>query len=190
MRKVLIIFFFLGLVYILAPGPSSIDDFPPIPGSLKSDEPGDTVQVPNVAAYFSDYDRSQITKFYKESYRNSYFFGLVIPPVSLNYPPIAAYQYVRDLLQLSTFLEEYSYPLKGSLFVNGYEQIVMRKVKGLPPKEGPDQMQIKGQFFDSKTTIRYYPVDLFNSLVVYLGIWMLALSLYFLAQRIFREKLL
>ena len=187
-KKISIVLFLLGLVYILSPGPSSIDDFPPIPNSLKSDEPGDTVQVPNVAAYFSDYDRSQITKFYKESYRKNFFFGGFIPPVTLNYPPIAAYQYVRDLLQLSTFLEEYVYPLKGSVFINGYEQSVWRHIKGLPPKENGDFMQIKEQFFKSKTTIRYYPAMWHVSLVTYIGIWVLGIALFRLFKKSLKEK--
>ena len=188
MKKILIALFLLGLVYILVPGPSSIEDFPPIPNSLKSDEPGDTVQVPNVAAYFSDYDRPQITKFYKEAYQKSFLFGGFIPPVTLNYPPIAAYQYVRDLLQLSTFLEEYVYPLKGSVFINGYEQSVWRHIKGLPPKENGDFMQIKGQFFNSKTTIRYYPAMWHVSLIVYVGTWISAVVFFRLLRKTLREK--
>lgn len=182
-KKILIALFIIGLVYILTPGPSSIDDFPPIPNSLKSDEPGDTVQVPNVAAYFSDLDRTAITRFYRDEYRKKFIFGWLFPPVTLNYPPKAAYQYVRDLLQLSTFLEEYVFPLKGSIFVNGYEQAVMRKIKGLPPKEGPDKMQIKGQFFNSKTTIRYYPATWHVSLVTYMGIWVVSLMLFRLYRK-------
>ncbi len=185
-RKLLLIIFIIGLVYILAPGPSSIDDFPSIPNSLKSDEPGDTVQVPNVAAYFSDYDRSEITKFYKEAYQNSFFWGRFIPSTTLNYPPIAAYQYVRDLLQLSTFLEEYVYPLRGSIFVNGYEQYVMRQIQGLPPKTEGDLMQIKGQFFKSKTTLRYYPTAWYVSLVIYIGIWMTSLILFNLFRKVLK----
>lgn len=187
-KKILIALFIIGLVYILTSGPSSIDDFPPLPNSLKSDEPGDTVQVPNVAAYFSDYDRPQITKFYKEAYQASFFFGRFIPAITLNYPPISAYQYVRDLLQLSTFLEEYVYPLKGSVFVNGYEQHVMRQIRGLPPKTEGDLMQIKGQFFKSKTTLRYYPAMWHVSLVTYVGIWVLGIALFRLFKKALREK--
>jgi len=181
MRYILIAIFMVGLVYMLTPGSSSIDQFAPIPNSLKSDEPGDTVQAPNIAAYFSDFDRKSITNFYRNEYRKQFWFGKFIPPISLNHPPRAAYTYVRDL-QMSTFLEEYVYPLHGSLFVNGYEPTVEAHILNLKPSAG-DIIHIKDQYFKSKATIRFYPNEWWISLLVYVSIWIAAVSLF----RLFRE---
>ncbi len=182
------ILFFLGLIYVLSPGPNSIKDFPPIPDSLKSNEPGDTVQVPNIAAFFSEFDRDQITKFYIREYQNQFFLGMFLPPIKLNYPPRAAYQYVRDLLQRSTFLEEYVYPLHGSIFVNGYEPHVENDILGLPHKPLGDRIGINGKYYRSKTTIRFYPNYWYCRLLVYLVIWICTFLLYKLIKKITSEK--
>ena len=58
-RKFLGVIFLLGLVYLLVPGPSKIEDFPPLPTSTKSALEGDTIQNPNIAAYYSNF-RSNI----------------------------------------------------------------------------------------------------------------------------------
>lgn len=183
-RKFLIVLFFLGLIYVLVPAPSTISDFSPLPGSLKSDEPGDTIQVPNIAAYFSDFDRASITKFYRNEYRSKFIFGFLLPPITLNYSPISALQYIRERQEESTFLEEYVYPLRGSIFVNGYEPSVEKEIKKntKPINGGP--MEVKGQLFKSKTTIRYYPTSPIVSVIVYLGIWISIVSLYTLFRKI------
>lgn len=185
--KVLIALFILGLIYILAPGPSSIDDFPPIPNSLKSDEPGDTYQVPNVVAYFSDYDRVGITNFYKDDFRNKFFFGKLIPLLVLNHPPLYAKTVVRDQINV-TFIEEYTYPLKGSIFVAGYEPFIENEMFGREHFFIRDHIQVIKQsdrYFKSKTTIRYYPAAWHVSLVTYVGIWVVSFALL----KIFRKAL-
>lgn len=188
MKKVILsIIFILGLVYILSPGPDSISDFSPIPNSLKSDEPGDTTQVPNVAAYFSDFERRDITNFYRQELRDNYFFGKLLPPVSLNYPPRASWQYVRDL-QTSTFLEEYTYPLREPIFVNGYEPYVENEMRKGPHSFLGDRIHIDGKFFKSKTTIRLYPNSWYVRLLVYLGIWGAALALWWATKQIFAKE--
>lgn len=167
--RIHLIIFLLGLVYILAPGPTKIEDFSPIPNSLKSDEPGDTYQNPNIAAYFSDFDRNAITNFYRDGYKNKFIWG-IIPPISLNYPPETSKQYIRDQ-QSSTFLEEYIYPLRGSIFVNGYEPFVENEMHKNPHNFIADHLHIQNRYFASKTTIRFYPADGFDRLIVYMGIW-------------------
>lgn len=184
--KTVIIFIF-GLIYILAPGPDSIDDFPPIPDSVKSDEPGDTYQVTNIAAYFSDYDRKGVADFYKDAYRRLHF-GFSFPPVSLNYPPEFAKQAVRDE-QTSTFLTEYVYPLRGSIFVNGYEPFVDNEIKNRSHNFIGDHIHINGRYFVSKTTIRYYPVNFFAQILVYFGIWVSCFYLIKIGKIAMKETL-
>lgn len=184
-RTVVLLLFLLGLVYLLWPAPSSVEDLPPIPDSLRSDEPGDTVQVPNIAAYFSQYDRSQITSFYKNYFTKANFF--IIPPVTLNHPPEEAFQYVRDQ-QTSTFLEEYVFPLRGSIFVNGYEPTVENQIRNLPSNFFGNTIHIKGNYYVSKTTLRYHPVPIFWRITVYFGIWLSVLWLVKLSKKIWRER--
>lgn len=185
-RKVfLIIIFMTGLIYMVVPGPSKVSDFPPLPDSSKSDEPGDTYQIPNIAAYFSQSDRSEITNFYRRELSKKYFWGFLIPSISLNYPPKAAQTYVRDQLYV-TFLEEYVYPLKGSIFVAGYEPYIDNELLKRNHTFIGDHIHIKGNYYVSKTTLRYYPADLFNALIVYLGIWLAGVSLYLLSKRVLK----
>ncbi len=186
-KKILVSIFILGLVYILAPGPTSVNDFPSLANSLKSSEPGDTVQVPNIAAYFSDYDRAGITSFYRGAFRNLYLVNKLIPPISLNYPPENANSFVRDQ-QVSTFLEEYLYPLRGSIFVNGYDPNVENEMKKRNHTFIGDHLHIQGRYFNSKTTLRFYPADSFNRLIVYFGIWIAGIAIYELGIREFRKN--
>lgn len=185
-KLVIVIMFILVLVYILVPGPDSISDFPPIPDSLKSKEPGDTYQVSDIAAYFSDYDRAKITDYYKNAYRKIFPFGKFLPPISLNHPPGLARQVVRNE-QTGTFLEEYVYPLRGSIFINGYEPWVENEMKKKEHGFIGDHIHINGRYFISKTTLRFYPADFLGRLVVYLGIWVSAFALFAVGKKTFKE---
>lgn len=186
-KKFLIGFFMLGLIYILIPGPSSIDDFSPIPDSLKSNEPGDTVQNPNITAYFSDYDRAKITNHYKDDFAGKFLFGKLIPPTTLNYPPRDAYVKIRDQLYV-TFLEEYSYPLKGSIYVGGYEPVIQNDIEHMIHNFVGDHIHINDRYFNSKTTIRFYPAHWYYSLPIYLGLWIVGICLFKLFKRVFNDE--
>ena len=184
-RWIIIFLFALGLIYLLWPGPKNISDFPPIPDSLKSGEPGDTYQSPNIAAYFSQMDRTQITKFYKDWFTKANF-GF-IPPIGLNHPPEESHQFVRDQ-QTTTFLEEYVFPLRGSIFVNGYEPVVENKLRNRTSNFYGNNIHINGNFYASKTTLRYHPVHIAWRLIVYFGIWISLLGIYRLTKKIWRER--
>lgn len=178
-RVPLLALFILGLVYILIPGPSSVEDFAPLPNSTRSDLDGDTWQNVNIAAYFSDFRRDYITKFYRNNLLSKHIFGGIIPPVSLNHPPEAAYQYIRDQ-QESYFLEEYLYPLRESLFVNGYDPLGVNTMYNRAEQVGDvgNRYWFKEKPYNTKTTLRYYPSSPFARGLVYLGIWASMLALY------------
>lgn len=181
--SITLIFFILGLVYILAPAPQHINDIPPLSGSLKSTEPGDTIQNPNISAYFSDYWREDVTKFYLKEFEKLNAFGFIIPAIRLNHPPEEAFQFVRDQ-QKATYLEQYIFPLRGSLFVNGYEPI---SPLGKRFDSSSVPINQNGQFFNSKTTLRFYPIPLFTRIIFYLGIWMAIIGLYLVTKRIVED---
>lgn len=175
--------FIAGFLYMILPGPTSISNFPSIPDSLKSDEPGDSYQVPNIAAYFSQFNRDEITKFYKEAYQKIFWMGFLFPPISLNYPPEYAKQYIRNE-QKGTFLEEYVYPLRGSVFVNGYEPAVEDEMNQKPRSFIGDHIHIKGNYYVSKTILRFYPSGVFERLLVYAGLWLAIIGMYDLIKRV------
>jgi hypothetical protein len=183
-RVGLLVIFCLGLVYILWPGPSSIEDIPALPQSVKSTEPGDTTQVANVAAYFSNMRRKDVTNFYHQKFSYLNIFGIPIPPIKLNRPPEEAYTYIRDQ-QASTYLEEYVYPLRDSIYVNGFEPF---NEIGKPYKLGATDIQIDGVFYDTKTTIRYYGSAVVWRLIVYIGIWVGAYFSYLTVKEIIKKK--
>lgn len=179
MRKLLLIaLFLLGLVYILAPAPQEIDEIPPVPDSLKSEEPGDTRQSTNIAAYFSDYWREDLIAFYTDQFQVLNYFGFYIPPIRLNHPPEEGFAYVRDQ-QRSTFLEQLVYPLRGSLFINGYEPI-SQKGKKFDVISMP--IEIGDRVYNSKTTLRYYPAPVIVRTLVYIGIWVSLIALLLLIR--------
>lgn len=186
---ILLVIFILGLVYILIPGPSSINDFSALPNSTKSTEPGDTYQNPNIAAYFSDFDRVGITNFYINDFKSLYLFGFLIPPLRLNYPPEDANTFVKDQIS-TTFLEEYIYPLKGSIFVAGWEPVIYNNIKNRPHTFVGDHIQLfgAGRYYNSKTTLRFYPAPLWARVIVYLGIWGSILGLWFLSKKVFNWR--
>ena len=69
MKTVFIVFSFLLLVYMIWPGPANISDFKALPNSTKSTLEGDTIQIPNVTAFFSDNYRDFVIPFYKKNYQ-------------------------------------------------------------------------------------------------------------------------
>lgn len=185
-RLIMLFVFVLGAIYLLLPGPSSIDDFPGLPNSVKSDLPGDTIQNPNIAAYFADVRRDFITRYYKNIFSRMLFLGLPLPIIALNHPPELAYKYVRDQ-QESTFLEEYVFLLRESIFVNGYEPSVENQILKKQSSEVGNHVIYNGVMYDAKTTLRFYPSNLSSRLLVYFGIWLSLGLLYRLTKQIWRQ---
>lgn len=161
---VFVIFALLLLSYLLLPGPTSIEDFPTLPNSSKSTLEGDTIQLPNVVAYFSNNYRDFATQLYYQGYKNQHL--IPFPPLRLNYPPEFAYIAIKDQTH-STYLEEMVYPLRGSLFVNGLEPFDRN---GQPRYEGAVKFDNEGVINNTKVTLRFYPAPVWARLTVWLGI--------------------
>lgn len=179
--------FITGLIYIIIPEPAGINDFSGPADFLKSDEPGDTVQVPNVAAYFSQFDRSAATSFYRKTYQEKFpFMGKFIPPLSLNHPPQNA-RVNFNTEAYFTFLEEYVYPLRGSLMVAGYEPYIDNEIRGKTHNFISDHIHINGSYFVSKTKLRYFPAHPIVKTLVYVGIWLSLMSIWSLWKKVAKE---
>lgn len=183
---VLGLLFIIGLIYVLLPGPSRVEDFPPLPESVKSDLPGDTIQNPNIAAYYSNYQRDFLTKIYQDAYEKLLIPGIKLPSIRLNHRPEDANKYVRDQ-QESTFLEEYIFPFRGSLFVNGYEPEVENKILNRTQDFIGNHIEHYGNYYVSKATIRFYPSSLISRVFVYVGVWILAICLIKVFQKMIKN---
>jgi len=180
-KTTFIAFSVILLLYMIWPfGPHSIVDFPALPQSAKSILSGDTTEVKNVSAYFSNNYRKYVVYYY-----NLVFQGLSkfpIPPLVLNYPPEEAFSYIKDQTQ-STYLEEVSYPLRDSIFINGLEPYEAETLS--PRYEGASMFTEGGQLWQTKVTLRYYPSTILSRIIVWISI---ILSFILLSKTFYRIK--
>lgn len=177
-KKLFILFSVLLLIYMAWPGPSRIAQFPPLPNSVKSTLEGDTIQIPNVSAYFSDNFREFVVPFYSSEYQKLSKFPL--PPLKLNHPPEYSWIAIKKHTD-STYLEELVYPLKSTLFVNGLEPFTYT---GEPRWWGATKFEVEGKSLLTKTTLRFYPSPLFVRFLVWAGIVISVFLLYKMSKKI------
>ncbi len=163
---VILFLYLLGLGYLLLPSPMSIDDFPALPDATTSQLEGDTIQNPNIAAYFSNFRREYITKYYWDYLKDWSYLGIKLPLFKINHPPERAYTFIRDQ-QESTALEEYYIPFKGSFFVNIYDPIIYNQIRRRPITDQNSYFVYEGGIYDTKTTLRYYPTSVFGRVLTY-----------------------
>lgn len=181
-RKIFKVFSIGLLIYMIWPGPGKIDQFGPLPNSVKSTLEGDTIQIPNVSAYFSDNYRDFVVPFYQ----NKYWVVTLLPfpPYRLNYAPEYSWTVIKKHTD-STYLEELVYPLRGSLYVNGLEPFTP---SGEPRWWGAGEFQEGGKATETKVTLRYYPSSVFVRFIVWVGIVSSIFFLYKLSKRIIFNK--
>jgi hypothetical protein len=182
MRIVFSVFSILFLIYLILPGPSSINDFPDVPNGEKSQLEGDTIQVPNVKAFFSNNYRSFVTKYYQEAYQKNTLFPF--PPLRLNYPPEFAFTAIKDQTQ-STYLEEYVYPLRDSLYVNGLEPFDEVTKKGRF-KGATNLYEDGNKSYETKVTLRYYPSPIWARIAVWLGVNISIIATWIIGKKVFK----
>ncbi len=178
-----IILSFVLLVYLLWPyGPGSIEDFSSLPNSARSTLSGDTVQVPNLKAYFSNNYRAFVIPFYQNQFQTMTKFPF--PPLRLNHPPEYAYQMIKDQTQ-STYLEEFTYPLRASIFVNGLEPF--DETTKEPRYSGATLFEQSGGMYETKVTLRYYPSSYVARIVVWLGINLSVILIWKVGKKILKN---
>lgn len=160
------------------PGPTTINQFSPLPSSTKSKLEGDTIQIPNVAGYFSDNYREFVVPFYNKNYQLLSHFPF--PPLRLNHPPEYSWTAIKKHTD-STYLEELVYPLRDSLYVNGLEPF---NADSTPKFWGSTRFEVEGKNFFTKVTLRFYPSTLPVKIIVWLGITVSIALLYKLGREI------
>lgn len=177
-KKVFIIFSVLLFIYMMWPGPTKISDFKPLPESVQSTLEGDTIQIPNVSAYFSDNFREFVTVFYSKDYQALSHFPFL--PLRLNYPPEFSWIAIKKHTD-STYLEELIYPLRDSLYVNGFEPFYS---DGMPKYWGATKFEVLGNSLFTKTTLRFYPSPFWAKFLTWLGITLSITLIYRLGKKI------
>lgn len=178
MKVPYIIFSVLLLIYMLWPGPSKISDFKALPSSDKSTLEGDTIQIPNVSAYFSNNFREFVVPFYSENHQ--LLSHLPFPPLKLNHPPEYSWVVIKRHTD-TTYLEELVYPLRDSLYVNGLEPYYS---DGTAKFWGATKFEIGQKAWFTKVTLRYYPSNVVTRFLVWLLICISIVWLYKLGKKI------
>ena len=167
---IFVLFNALFLTYLLIPTPTLKD----LPRSVKSDEPGDTVQMENVTAFYTNLTRTEVINFYRSVYTSPVL-------IRLNYPPEYAKTIFRDTMQ-SYYLEEFSLPFKESLYINGYEW--ENDVFTKPEKRIVNKMIYKGIEYKSKISLKIISTSPFVRILNFIIIQTSLIGLFYL-YRIF-----
>ena len=150
---IFIVFNILAIIYLIKPTPV----LPDLYDSVKSDLPGDTVQISNTTGYFTNLSRDEVMNFYKKHYHN--FFRL-----NLNHPPEKAKEIIVDTIP-SYYLEELVLPYKESLYINGFEW--EKDVFTKPEKRLKNKIYYQDEPYSAKITIRRFPVSIPNRLLAF-----------------------
>ena len=154
MNKILkFLFFAFGVIfslYLILPGPSLPP--PDLPDSLKSDEPGDTIQLTNVSAYYTEKDRKSVIRFYQDYFSRSSFLNFPLLTINLNHPPELAKTIIKDTMQ-TYYLEELIHPFRESLFINGFEW--ENDVFTPVGKRAKNKMIYRGIVWPAKITLKW-----------------------------------
>ena len=177
---VYILFSVLLLVYLIWPyAPVSVYQFSPLPNSVQSKLSGDTTEVYNLKAYFSNNYRNFVTSYYSKEYQ--YFTKLPFGPLRFNHPPETAFKYVKIQTQ-STYLEEYTYPMRDRLFINGLEPFDEETGEGR--YDGSTEFTQDGEKFETKVIIRYYPSSYLARISTWIGINISVFLLYVMTKKV------
>jgi len=150
MKKILLILFIIfnvvSVVYLISPTPKLSD----LPNSIKSNLPGDTVQISNVAGYFTNLTRTEVMNFYKANYPS-------LIRIRINHPPEKSKEIFVDTIQ-SYYLEEFIIPFKETIYINGFdwENDVFTK----PENRAKNKLIYEDKVFKTKVTTRVFPVSI------------------------------
>ncbi len=179
MKKVWLAIGILFTFYLLLPGPK----LPPpgLPGGLKSTEPGDTVQIENLSAYFTNKDRKEVVSFYEDYFSHSGFLNIPLPTLKLNHRPEYAKRVIKDTIQ-TYYFEELVHPFRESLFINGFDW--QKDVFTSEESKAKNKLKAGGQIWQAKATLYWFPSNVF----IRTGIFWLAWGLvWFIGKETVKE---
>ena len=128
----------------------------------------------DVITYFTNNRRGFVTDFYKNEFlklncSDLKLFNLFcfIQPLKINHSTSLAPSFLAPK-QKSTYLEEYFYPLRDSIIVNGYEPY---DANGKAFDKSSQPLIYKNNTFFSQVTVRVYSSSVWSRILVYLLIW-------------------
>lgn len=170
----------LFLIYLLVPS----QPVAPLPDSLKSIEPGDTIQIPGISAYYSQHEREFVTKYYQDQFAPR-IFGIKLPTYRLNHPPEYSREKFKDTI-FSSYMEEVVVPFRESLFINGWEPDVF--FKGNASALSRYTVLVDDKKYFSKATLRPFYASTPAKVVNFAGVIFSTFVLYFLAKKIIFER--
>lgn len=176
-KKTFFLLFFLfnllAILYLVSPTPQLKD----LTNAARSDEPGDTIQLKNVSAYYTNQSRTEIINFYKANYSGPF-------RIILNHPPEKAKTIIRDTTQ-SYYFEEFVLPLKESLFVNGYEW--ENDVFTKPEKRIQNKLIFKGKEYKTKVTLKTFPTSPLSRLLTLFSIEIGIAGIFFAYKKFLKK---
>lgn len=186
MRKLIIIIavitFIGGNIYLILPSSFLPQDMPPLPNSIRSTEPGDTTQIANVTAYYTDLSREEVVAFYFHQFSKLSFKGIPLITYKLNHPPERIREVLRETQQ-STYVEEIVHPLRESLFISGFEW--NNDPFTLPKGRIKNILIVNGKIYQFKVTLFYQGSKIWQRLLIWWGIWMLGTLLFVQFRKIY-----
>ncbi len=155
MKKILTIIYIIGFLYFLLPAPKIN---PQVVG-YRSQEPGDTGQVPNiVAAYYTNQSRKEILDSIQKQFKKScinfpYRLCFNLPTYQLIHPPEYSKKVIRQTHHSWHFVELIHWQ-RESLFVSFWEPALRNKSLHL---QGHNFIQANHQHWQKKVTFYYQP---------------------------------
>lgn len=151
--SIIVLFNIFAVLYLISPTPA----LPDLSNSIKSELPGDTTQISNVSAYYTNMSRTEVMNFYKAYYSSPF-------RIILNHPPEKAQDIIVDTIQ-SYYLQEIVLPFKESLFINGFEweNDVFTKTEN----RVKNKLIYDNKEYQAKITIRRFPVSIPNRLITF-----------------------
>ena len=163
-KILILVVYLLGIVYLVLPEPV----IPNLTPALKSTEPGDTVQIPGVWAYYTNLSRREAIDFYQEAFSRSSFLKIPLPTYILNHPPEYARETIIDTLK-NNFYEELVHPLRDSLFISGWipkeDEVYLAK-----NKKPITEFLVDNQTFSAKITLYHVQSPFWAKFLVWTGI--------------------
>lgn len=171
---ILLAFNVCSVLYLVSPTPEIKD----LPNSIKSQEPGDTTQLKNVSAFYTNQSRTEVINFYKAN-----FNGLF--RIQLNHPPEKSKEVIRDTIQ-SYYLEEFILPFKESVFVNGYEWA--NDVFTKPEKRIKNKLFYENKEYATKVTIKTFPTTIPNRLISFFATEIGIIAILYIYYRVFFKR--
>jgi len=175
--------YLLLCVYLLLPAPK----IAPLPGSLKSVEPGDTGRISNItAAYYTNLSREEIISFYQKSFSQSSFFNVPLITYKLNHPPEYSKEIIIDTLD-SSFFEEIVHPFRESFFINGWEPAKDKEYQKSAKKPKIEFIR-EGKDYNKKVTLFYIKSNPFIRIVIFHLSILAIFSLIYFLRSIFASK--